>query len=72
VRRRLPNLLTAVSLLLCVAVCVLWVRSYWRPAEWIVARRPTHNIRLCRTTARSPCNQLSHSQRALVLLIRPF
>jgi hypothetical protein len=26
-RRRLLNLLTAVSLLLCVAVCVLWVRS---------------------------------------------
>ena len=29
VRRRLLNLLTALSLLLCVAVCVLWVRSYW-------------------------------------------
>ena len=28
--RRLLNLLTALSLLLCVAVCVLWVRSYWR------------------------------------------
>src|SRR3982750_1591825 len=28
VRRRLLNLLTALSLLLCVAVCVLWVRSY--------------------------------------------
>jgi hypothetical protein len=26
-RRRLPNLLTALSLLLCAAVCVLWVRS---------------------------------------------
>ena len=30
VRRRLLNLLTALSLLLCVAVCVLWVRSYRR------------------------------------------
>jgi hypothetical protein len=29
-KRRLLNLLTAGSLLLCVAVCVLWVRSYWR------------------------------------------
>jgi hypothetical protein len=29
VRRRLHNFLTALSLLLCVAVCVLWVRSYW-------------------------------------------
>ena len=29
-KRRLLNLLTALSLLLCVAVCVLWVRSYWR------------------------------------------
>ena len=26
--RRLLNLLTALSLLLCVAVCLLWVRSY--------------------------------------------
>jgi hypothetical protein len=29
VRRRLLNLLTALSLLLCLAVCVLWVRSYF-------------------------------------------
>ena len=28
VKQRLLNLLTALSLLLCVAVCVLWVRSY--------------------------------------------
>ena len=28
--RRLLNLLTALSLLLCVAACVLWVRSYFR------------------------------------------
>jgi hypothetical protein len=28
-KRRLLNLLTLLSLLLCVAVCVLWVRSYW-------------------------------------------
>ena len=28
---RLFNLLTALSLLLCVAVCVLWVRSYVPP-----------------------------------------
>ncbi len=27
-RRKLPNLAAIVSLLLCVAVCVLWVRSY--------------------------------------------
>jgi hypothetical protein len=29
VNRRLLNLLTFLSLLLCVAVCLLWVRSYW-------------------------------------------
>ena len=28
-KRRLLNLLTALSLLMFVAVCVLWVRSYW-------------------------------------------
>ena len=28
-RRRLLNVLTVLSLLLCMAVCVLWVRSYW-------------------------------------------
>ena len=27
-KRRLLNLLTALSLLLCIAVCMLWVRSY--------------------------------------------
>ena len=27
--RRLLNFLTALSLLLCVAVVALWVRSYW-------------------------------------------
>ena len=48
--RRLLNLLTAVSLLLCVAVCVLWVRSdsredyfWWRapsehPAQLVASR----------------------------------
>ena len=30
VTRRLLNLLTAASLLLCAAACVLWVRSYFR------------------------------------------
>jgi hypothetical protein len=29
VKRRLLNLLTALSLLLCVAICVLWVRGHW-------------------------------------------
>jgi hypothetical protein len=29
-RRRLLNLLTVLSLLMSVAVCLLWVRSYWR------------------------------------------
>ena len=28
--RRLLNLLTALSLLVCVAACVFWARSYWR------------------------------------------
>ena len=29
-RRRLFNLVAAVSLVLCVATVALWVRSYWR------------------------------------------
>jgi hypothetical protein len=34
-KRRLLNLLTALSLLLCVAVVGLWVRSYWaKDAVW--------------------------------------
>jgi hypothetical protein len=37
-KRRLLNLLTALSLLLCVAVCVLWVRSYTRPEAMTYAR----------------------------------
>jgi hypothetical protein len=32
-RRRLFTICSFVSLLLCVAICVLWVRSYWR-SEW--------------------------------------
>jgi hypothetical protein len=49
VRRRLLNLLTALSVLLCVAVCALWVSSYghqqvWdvvtaRGARWVVSSR---------------------------------
>src|SRR5688572_67214 len=38
VTRRLLNLLTALSLLLCVAVVALWVRSYYRADEILVAR----------------------------------
>ena len=35
-RRRLLNAFSAVSLLLCAAVCVLWVNSYWwmRTVHW--------------------------------------
>jgi hypothetical protein len=29
-KRRLLNLLTVLSLMLCVVMCVLWMRSYWR------------------------------------------
>ena len=34
VKRRFLNLLTLVSLLFCLAVCVLWVRSYWIDDDW--------------------------------------
>ena len=33
-RRTLLNLLTALSLLLCVAAAALWVRGYWRGDYW--------------------------------------
>jgi hypothetical protein len=36
-KRRLFNILSAVSLLLCVGSCLLWVRSYWQLDEAIVA-----------------------------------
>jgi hypothetical protein len=38
VRRRLFTFCSAVSLLLCVAVCVLWVRSYFIADSWTVTR----------------------------------
>jgi hypothetical protein len=38
--RRLLNLLTALSLLLCAGVCVLWVRSFLRTDTVCVIRRP--------------------------------
>ena len=45
-RRRLLNLLTALSLLLCAAVCVLWARSYGG-SEW--ATYATAGGRFCLT-----------------------
>jgi hypothetical protein len=36
--RRLLNLLTALSLLLFLAVVAVWVRSYWRMDQWSGAR----------------------------------
>jgi len=36
--RRLLNLLTALSLLLCVAVAALWVRSYFHSDAWTYGR----------------------------------
>ena len=38
--RCLLNLLTILSLLLCVAVCVVWVRSYSRDTEWWKSEKP--------------------------------
>jgi hypothetical protein len=38
-KRRLLNLLTGLSLLLCVAAVVLWVRSYWT-SDFVTHRRP--------------------------------
>jgi hypothetical protein len=46
--RRLLNLLTTLSLLLCVAVCALWVRSY-RGCDVLVAPRRAGD-RLCVTS----------------------
>jgi hypothetical protein len=37
-KRRVLNLLTAGSLLLFAAVCVLWLRSYWVDDEFVVGR----------------------------------
>jgi hypothetical protein len=39
-KRRLLNVLTALSLLLCAAACVLWLMSYWTGVH--VSRRHTH------------------------------
>jgi hypothetical protein len=51
VRRRLLNLLTAVSLLLCVVVCVMWVRSRFA-SDWI------NYARLSRAGDRMICREM--------------
>jgi hypothetical protein len=43
VQRRLLNLLTLLSLLLCVAACVLWVRSY-RVQDWVLFGTSRHTF----------------------------
>jgi hypothetical protein len=50
-KRRLLNLLTAGSLLLCVAVCVLWVRSYW-VSEDLGFGTPRGRCYVCPSSAR--------------------
>ena len=45
-RRRLLNLLTALSLVLCVAVCVLWVRSHWRADHFQYGRVQFPGLRM--------------------------
>src|SRR5215213_3784976 len=48
-RRRLPNLLTALSLVLCVAVVVFWARSYERAELFrIVGRHRGSLLVTCR------------------------
>ena len=47
-RRRLLNLLTALSLLLCVAVCVLWARSYWHRESLYRAEMSPEGLTLTR------------------------
>jgi hypothetical protein len=61
--RRLLNLLTAISLLGCVAVGVVWVRSYWR-SDMLRVRRvgpaPDGGVR---------CSQVTIGWRAAVIYI---
>jgi hypothetical protein len=46
-RGRFFNFSAAVSLLLCVALCILWVRSYWRwdSLRWVNPERETYGVR---------------------------
>ena len=58
-KRRVLNLLTALSLALCVAACALWVRSYavsdemmWlRPHENLIGRASRGQVWLFRFTS---------------------
>jgi hypothetical protein len=62
VKRRLLNLMTLLSLLLCVAVTALWVRSYavsdevmWlRPHENLIGRASRGQVWLFRFTSETP------------------
>jgi hypothetical protein len=60
VRRRLLNLLPAVSLLLCVGACVLWVRSYWVNDTYRWVQRP-------RDPAVASCAQITSVSGVIVV-----
>jgi hypothetical protein len=50
-RRRLFTVLSVLSLVLCSATCVLWVRSYWVQDQWLYfrhspAQAPEHRFSL--------------------------
>jgi hypothetical protein len=54
VKRRLFNLLAAVSLVLCAAALAIWVRSYWSAdrASWtVLSNHPTYVRCTCITSA---------------------
>ena len=59
--RRLLTLASALSLLLCVAVCVLWVRSYWHLDQLSlhVARSATSPVDSYEITLASGCGGLA-------------
>ena len=42
--RRMSTLAAAVSFVLCVAVCVVWARSYWVTDLWFVRSAPGNEL----------------------------
>ena len=67
--RKLFTLAAGVSAVLCVGVCMLWVRSYWHADEWGSEHCQAFNGRASRMTL-AVCTSSEHRVRRRASLAR--